>query len=138
MFKEKIWLDWGYLTRTRGWMEQMWGQSWWVKVWVKLILSTSKKYKIFVNMETWEDMLNIPDIWLLFSVLYEQSYSNKIYIKFISSLMSKEINPYFKLLYKNTHYLEKRVMKTYITVKICSVKRYYMLYYTCILNILFL
>lgn len=138
MFKEKIWLDWGYLTRTRGWMEQMWGQSWWVKVWAKLILSTSKKYKIFVNMETWEDMLNIPDIWLLFSVLYEQSYSNKIYIKFISSLRSKEINPYFKLLYKNTHYLEKRVMKTYITVKICSVKRYYMLYYTCILNILFL
>lgn len=138
MFKEKIWLDWGYLTRTRGWMEQMWGQSWWVKVWAKLILSTSKKYKIFVNMETWEDMLNIPDIWLLFSVLYEQSYSNKIYIKFISSLRSKEINPYFKLLYKNTHYLEKRVMKTYITAKICSVKRYYMLYYTCILNILFL
>lgn len=138
MFKEKIWLDWGYLTRTRGWMEQMWGQSWWVKVWAKLILSTSKKYKIFVNMETWEDMLNIPDIWLLFSVLYEQSFSNKIYIKFISSLRSKEINPYFKLLYKNTHYLEKRVMKTYITVKICSVKRYYMLYYTCILNILFL
>lgn len=45
---------------------------------------------------------------------------------------------YLKLWHKNKHYLEIKSGETYATVKICSVKRHYMLSYTCIPNILFL
>lgn len=46
--------------------------------------------------------------------------------------------PLFQIMAWKQTFLEKTVVKTYVTVNIYNVKRHYMLNYTCISNILFL
>lgn len=115
------------------------GKNFGVQVWTKLNLPTSKN--ILQNICQYGNLRRYVKDYghmeILKSILWAIIFRRKIYVKSVFSIRNQEIS-YFKLWYKNTHYLEKRVVKTYVTVKICSVKRHYTLYYACILNILFL